>query len=290
MYKSIYWILLPVCLYGVARADDLVLPDGAHWQLSGTSLHRSEPAPPLDATMNLYTIGVSCEGGLAGRADVDHPLYLPTTFYPSAFEQPDAGDGDAYATVCADLPPGVLVSNLQWKGLLAPADAASFRGLLEYLAQALTKNPPLAPAALVLFDPVSASITLDGKTGVWNLVRDRTTANSTTLVQLWPKAAIVMELQRAEAAQLCSTVGFDTTTPRPSWAPATFYTYGAHRDGAGFACLDGPAQRLVLISVTEAHLSPDDVQRVGAMLDAITTALNNSPMLAAPKPTAAPTP
>lgn len=275
---------------GVAHAEELVLSNGDHWEVNGTVLHRSDPKPPLDVTMNLYSIEIGCESGLKASANVAKPAYAPATFYANAFEQPDEGAGDAYATVCADLPRGVLVANLLWKGQLAVADATSFRDLLEYLTQALTQNPPLPASALPLFDPPSVSIALDAKTGVWNFIRDRTSANVTTLVQLWPKAAILLQLQRSEGAQQCSTVGFDTTTPRPTWAPNTFFAYGAHRDGAGFACFDGPGGRLVMASLTENHLNPDDALRVGALLDSIATGLKNTlvllpPEAAAPAPT-----
>jgi hypothetical protein len=287
MYKRLRWFVLLVGIAGVGHADELVMPDGAHWQVAGTSLYRSQPAPPLDATMNLYAIGIGCEAGLREAANVVAPAYLPAAFYPSAFEEPNDGDGDAFATVCADLPRGVLVANLQWKGALATADAASFRGLLEFMANALTEDPPAPATEVGLFEPPSASVPLDAKTGVWNFVRDRTTVDTTTLVQLWPMPAIVMQLQRAAAAQQCNTVGFDTKTPRPSWAPATFYAYGGHRDDAGFACLDGPGGKLVLVSVIDSNLDADDAQRVGAMLDAIATALGNTvPVVPKPAPAA----
>jgi hypothetical protein len=288
MFKPVRFIALFVVACSTAHADELALPDGAHWQVVGTSLHRTQPAPPLDATMNLYAIGIGCEAGLRGEANAVARAYLPATFYPNAFEQPDDGVNGAYATVCADLPRGVLVSNLQWTGELPASDAASFRVLLEYLAKELTENPPVPETEFALFEPPAARVPLDANTGVWSFVRDRTGANTTTLVQLWPKAALVMQLQRAEAPQQCNTVGFDTQTPRPSWAPATFYAYGGHRDGAGFACFDGTDGKLLLVSVTEAHLDTDDGQRVGATLGAIATALGDATPIA-PKPAAAPT-
>jgi hypothetical protein len=273
---------------GVVHAEELALSNGDHWQVDGTILHRTAPEPRLDVTMNLYSVGVNCEAGLKSSSNVVKPPYAPPTFYANAFEQADEGAGDAYATVCTDLPRQVLVANLLWKKKLAAADAASFRDLLEYLTQGLLQNPPLPAPGLPLFDPPTVSVALDAKTGVWNFIRDRTTANVTTLVQLWPKASILLQLQRSEGAQQCSSVGFGTATPRPTWAPNGFYAYGAHKDGAGFACLDGPGGRLVMASVTEAHLTPDDVQHVGALLDVVATGLKNSLVLLPPKVEPAP--
>jgi hypothetical protein len=283
---------LMITLFGLANAnaEELVLSNGDHWEVDGTKLHRTAPAPPVDLTMNLYSVGINCEAGLKASENTFKPPYAPLTFYQNAFEQADEGDGDAYATVCADLPRQVLVANLLWKKELAAADAASFRDMLEYLIQGLSKNPPLPAPGLQLFDPPSANVALDAKTGVWNFVRDRTTANITTLVQLWPKGSILLRLQRSEGAQQCSTVGFGTVTPRPTWAPNTFFAFGAHKDGAGFACFDGPGGRLVMASVTETHLTPDDVQRVGALLDVVAAGLKNSLLQLPPKENPAPPP
>lgn len=289
MSRDLPW-LAALLVVGVVHAEELVLSNGDRWDVSGTMLHRTAPAPALDATMNLYSIGINCEAGLKASSNVVKPAYAPPTSYANAFEQPDEGDGDAYATVCTDLPGQVLVANLLWKKELAAADAASFRALLEYLTQGLMQNPPSPASALPLFNPPSASVALDVKTGVWNFIRDRTTANVTTLVQLWPKAAILLQLQRSEGSQQCSAVGFGTATARPTWAPDSFYQYGAHKDGAGFACFDGPGGRLVMASLTENHLTPDDVQHVGALLDVIAAGLKTSLMLLLPKGEPAPPP
>lgn len=289
MFKGIR-LFVVMCVGGFVHAEELVLSNGDHWEVAGTMLHRAAPAPALDVTMNLYSVGINCEAGLKATSNVAKPAYAPPTFYANAFEQPDEGDGDAYATVCTDLPRQVLVANLVWKNKLAAADAASFRDLLEYLTQGLSQNPPLPAPGLQLFDPPSASVALDAKTGVWNFVRDRTTANITTLVQLWPKASILLRLQRSEGAQQCSTVGFGSVTPRPTWAPNTFFGFGAHKDGAGFACFDGPGGRLVMASVTEANLTPDDVQRLAALLDVIQAGLKSSIVLLPPKEKTAPSP
>jgi hypothetical protein len=273
-----------------ANAEELVLSNGDHWEVTGTTLRRTAPEPALEVTMNLFSVGINCETGLKASSNVVKPAYAPPTFHANAFEQPDEGDGDAYATVCTDMPRQVLVANLLWKKKLAAADAASFRDLLEYLTQGLLQNPPLPPPGLPLFDPPSASIALDAKTGVWNFIRDRTTANVTTLVQLWPKASILLQLRRSEGAQQCSTVGFGTGSPRPTWAPNSFFAYGARKDGAGFACFDGPGGRLVMVSLTEANLTPDDVQRVAALLEVVEAGLENSIVLLSPKTESAPPP
>jgi hypothetical protein len=269
---------------GAVAAAELVLPDASEWQVNGTAVTRSKPAPSLEVRLNLYPLGVGCEAGLKARANVNAAPYLPATFYTGTFEQPDEGEGDAYATVCADLPNGVLVANLLWKGELTTADAGSFRLMLEYLAQEASGNPPPAQPTVALFEPALTSVSLNTRTGVWNSVRERTNADTATLVQAWPKAAILMQLQRAAHAQRCTTVGFDTSTAKPAWAPDSFYAYGAHRDGAGFACFDGADGRLVLISVIENQLTPDDVQRIGAMVEAAAIAVDRAPkILIAPK-------